>query len=264
MDLPAVAAVDRLRAFLKAHAQVESVHAVLFAQGEDLYRQLQASPPGIPEWGRFLVALGQLAAEADDLGVASTYFLRAVREAEFHGDFEAAITAGYDQGVLFERRERQAQARAAYRVAASEGFRLGAVHANTIRAGLALMRLHFAEYGSLDATTEIIAKQSWLGWLYLRSTTPERLDGDLVHDLERTFCALLLPEEPEQLAHVWRQWPPASLRCGDERFDGDEHWELLFTVAAEAASTQLRDESPDPGQPYRLLAAAARRSATQG
>ena len=118
MDLPEAPPATLLTAFLRAHAQRESVAAVLFAQGEDLYRRLSPSPPPIPEWGRFLVALGQLAADADDLQVASGYFMRAVRDAELHGDYEAALTAGYDQGVLFEARERPTHARAAYRAAA--------------------------------------------------------------------------------------------------------------------------------------------------
>jgi hypothetical protein len=259
MDLPEAPAAERLAAFLKAHAQVESVPAVLFARGEDLYRSLQHAPPAIPDWGRFLVALGQLASDADDLGVASTYFLRAVREAELHTDYEAMITAGYDQGVLFERRERAPQARAAYRVAAVEGFRLAAVHANTVRSAMALIRMHFAEYGSLDDLTRTLAKQAWLGWLHLRQAQPQSLDAALVGELERTFCALLLPEDPAELAACWRSWPPSRLRCGESIVADDADWVALFTVAAEAAEHQLQDEGPDPGGPYRLLAQAARR-----
>jgi len=260
MDLPEAPPATLLTAFLRAHAQRESVAAVLFAQGEDLYRRLSPSPPPIPEWGRFLVALGQLAADADDLQVASGYFMRAVRDAELHGDYEAALTAGYDQGVLFEARERPTHARAAYRAAAQEGFRLGALYANTLRSAMALVRLHFAEYGSLDAAAATLAKQAWLGWLWLRATAPETLDAPLRTELERTWCAFLLPDEPTDLAAAWRAWAPHAIHIGASTYRDDADLPAVFALAAEAADAQLGDEGPQPGEPYRQLAQAARRA----
>jgi len=260
MDLDEAPPATLLTAFLHAHAQRESVAAVLFAQGEELYRRLSPAPPALPEWGRFLVALGQLAADAEDLQVASGYFMRAVRDAELHGDYEAAVTAGYDQGVLFEARSRPSHARAAYRAAAQEGFRLGALHANTLRAAMALVRLHFAEYGQLDRVAATLAKQAWLGWLWLRATAPETLDAQLRGALERTWCAFLLPEEPAELAAAWRAWAPHEIRIGASTYRDNADLAAVFLISAEAADAQLGDEGPHPGQPYRLLAQAASRS----
>lgn len=260
--LPDAPAGDLLEAFLAAHAQGAAVPAALFSRGLELHQRLAAAPPALPAWGRFLVAMGQLAADdLDDATAASRFFLAALQGAERHGDHEAAVTAGYDQGVLNERRGNALHARAAYRAAAGEGFRLGVLAASTLRAATAAVRLHFAEHDQLGESAPL-AKQAWLGWLWLRLNQPERLDAELVDELGRQLCALLLPEDdPGQLAAAWRAWPPATLATpsGPWHDHADACLDELFAAAAEAADTHLRDEGDAPGAPYRLLAQAARR-----
>jgi hypothetical protein len=264
MTLPDAAPEALLDAFLRAHAQDPAVPAALYARGEELHRRLSPDPPRIPAWGRFLVALGHLAAEGcGDAAAASRYFLQALKEAERHGDHEAAVTAGYDQGVLQEQRGNLAHARAAYRAAASEGFRLRALAANTLRAADAAVRLRFAESGQLDDESATLAKRSWLGWLWLRVHEPERVDAGLASALGRSLAALLLPEDdPGELALRWRAWPPATLETmAGPWCDVDPACiQELFAAAAEAADEHLRDEGPEPGAPYRLLLAAAGRA----
>ncbi len=265
MPLPDADPHALLTAFLLVHAQHSAVPVQLYARGEELYQRLAAVPPAIPEWGRFLVALGSLAAnELDDAAGASRYFLTCLHGAELHGDHEAAVTAGYNQGVLQERRHNPTHARAAYRAAASEGFRLRVVTAATIRAAAAAVRLWFAEYETLDAQHRTLAKQAWLGWLWLRITQPEQLDRELIRDLGRLLCALLLPEDdPTQLAADWRAWSPATLETANGPWHDHQSACLaeLFAAAAESAAEHLGDEGPDPAAPYRLLHAAAKRHA---
>lgn len=261
--LPDADPLDLLNAFLLAHAKVEAVPAMLYVRGEELYQRLKDDPPAHPLWGRFLVAMGQLAAEAmDDSTAASRYFLHALQGVARHGDHEAAVTAGYNQGVLQERRRHLAHALAAYRAAAGEGFRCGAVNANTLRAATAAVRLRFAEDGDLGDIAPL-AKQAWLGWLWLRQSDAAQLDDALVEELSRQLAALLLPEDdPGLLMAAWRSWAPASvpLPDGGTWTDADPRCrDALFAAAAEAADRHLTDESPDPGAPYRLLRAAARR-----
>jgi hypothetical protein len=262
MLLPDAPAGDLLEAFLAAHAQGGAMPAALYARGEELHRRLAADPPALPAWGRFLVAMGELAAERlDDATAASGYFLAALRGADRHGDHEAAVTAGYDQGVLNERRGNALHARAAYRAAAGEGFRLGAIAPNTLRAAAAAVRLHFAEHGHTGEATPL-AKQAWLGWLWLRRHHPERLDDALVEELGRQLCALLLPEDdPGRLAAAWRAWAPAQIATGEGWWrDGESAClDELFAAAAEAADRHLGDEGGEPGAPYRLLRGAAQR-----
>lgn len=261
--LPDSNPLSLLEAFLLAHAKVEAVPAMLYVRGEELYQRLKDDPPAHPLWGRFLVAMGQLAAEAmDDSAAASRYFLHALQGVAKHGDHEAAVTAGYNQGVLQERRRHLAHALAAYRAAASEGFRCGAVNANTLRAATAAVRLRFAEDGDLGDVAPL-AKQAWLGWLWLLQNDAAQLDDALVEELSRQLAALLLPEDdPGRLMTAWRSWAPASVALpdGGTWTDGDPRCrDALFAAAAEAADRHLADESPDPGAPYRLLRAAARR-----
>lgn len=261
--LPDADPIDLLNAFLLAHAKVEAVPAMLYVRGEELYHALNAKPPANPAWGRFLVAMGQLAAETmDDAAAASRYFLQALQGVAKHGDHEAAVTAGYNQGVLQERRRHLAHALAAYKAAASEGFRCGAVNANTLRSATAAVRLRFAEDGDLGDLAPL-AKQAWLGWLWLRLNDPGQLDAALVEELTRQLAALLLPEDdPGLLMAAWRSWAPATLTLPDGSTwnDGTSACrDVLFAAAAEAADAHLSDEAPDPGAPYRLLRAAARR-----
>ncbi len=263
--LPDADPIDLLDAFLLAHAKVEAVPAMLYVRGEELYHRLSGNPPAHPSWGRFLVALGHLAADhLDDSAAASRYFLQALQGVAKHGDHEAAVTAGYNQGVLQERRRHLAHALAAYRAAASEGFRCGAVNANTLRAATAAVRLRFAEDGDLGDVAPL-AKQAWLGWMWLRLTDPAQLDDALVEELSRQLAALLLPEDdPGRLMAAWRSWAPThvALPDGGSWSDADPQCrDTLFAAAAEAADAHLREESADPGAPYRLLRAAARRMA---
>lgn len=263
MALPDADPLALLTAFLQVHAQHSAVPVQLYARGEELYQRFADTPPAIPEWGRFLVALGSIAAnELDDASAASRYFLTCLHSAEVHGDHEAAVTAGYNQGVLQERRHNPTHARAAYRAAASEGFRLHVVTAATIRSAAAAVRLWFAEYEQLDAPHQTLAKQAWLGWLWLRITQPEQLDRELIRELGRQFCALLLPEDdPAQLASLWRAWTPSHLDTPNGPWHDSQPACLreLFATAAESAAEHLGDEGPDPAAPYRLMHAAAKR-----
>ena len=257
MALPDADPVILLESFLQVHAQHSAMPLQLYTRGEELYLRLSATPPAVPQWGRFLVALGTLAAnELEDAGAASRYFLQCLQGAERHGDHEAAVTAGYNQGVLQERRRNPSQARAAYRAAASEGFRLQTITANTLRAAAGAVRLHFAEYETLDATHLTLAKQAWLGWLWLRITSPEQVDRELARELGRQLCAFLLPEDdPGELAPRWRAWAPSSITTANGIWQDGQAACLreLMAVAAEAAAEHLGDEGPDPAAPYRLM-----------
>ena len=263
MTLPDADPIALLEAFLQVHAQRSAAPMQLYARGEELYHKLAAAPPAVPQWGRFLVALGSMAADDfDDAAAASRYFLSCLQGVERHGDHEAAVTAGYDQGVLQERRRNPSHARAAYRAAASEGFRLHCVTANTVRAATGAVRLYFAEYETLDPLHRGLAKQAWLAWLWLRITQPEQLDRELRRELGRQLCALLLPEDhPEELAACWRAWPPHSLATANGPWNDHQPACLaeLFAAAAESADEHLGEEGPDPAAPYRLLWEAAKR-----
>ena len=263
MALPDADPLALLEAFLLVHAQRSAAPVQLYARGEELYLKLAPNPPAHPQWGRFLVALGSMAADDfDDAAAASRYFLSCLQGVDRHGDHEAAVTAGYDQGVLQERRRNPTHARAAYRAAASEGFRLRCVTANTVRAAVGAVRLYFAEYETLDDLHLGLAKQAWLAWLWLRIAQPEQLDRELSRELGRQMCALLLPEDhPEELAARWRAWPPNSLETptGPWRDNLAACLTELFAVAAESANEHLGDEGPDPAAPYRLLWEASKR-----
>ena len=107
------------------------------------------------------------------------------------------------------------------------------------------------------------ARNERLGWLWLRLHDPAQLDAPLIEELSSQLAALLLPEDdPGLLMAAWRGWAPTSLALPD-----GGRWEdastacrdELFAAAAEAADAHLADEVPEPGAPYRLLRAAARR-----
>ncbi len=273
VTLPDADPAALLDAFLNAHASDTAVPLTLFTRGEELHARLNAGAPKLKTWGRFLVAMGELAStHLHDDAAASRYFLQALTSADQHGDHEAAVSAGYNQGVLQERRGARPHALAAYRTAAAEGFRLRALHANTLRAACAAVRVAFAENADhdhdgdpLDAVSATLAKQAWLGWLWLRRHEPDSLDAALVDELGRQLCALLLPEDdPTLLAERWRAWPPHALASPDGDWCDDQPATLhdLFTVAASAADAHLTQEGPDPGAPYRALVAAAARWTT--
>ena len=261
MSLPDAAPEALLEAFLSAHASRESLPLVLFTRGEELHRRLADQPPGIPAWGRFLVALGSLAAnDLDDHAAASRYFLAALTGVATHGDHEAAVAAGFNQGVLQEKRGAKDHALAAYRAAAKEGFRLGVLSPVTLRSAVRAAYLHFDRDDRINEEQAQLAKQSWLAWFWLRRHQPAALDGELRSHLGRQLCGLLLPEDdPGALAEEWRLWPPHQIPVpGGVWTDGDPLClRELFAAAAEAADEHLRDEGPDPAAPYRLLLAAA-------
>jgi hypothetical protein len=263
--LPDADPIALLEAFLTAHASTEAVPMIVFARGEELYHRLAIAPPAHPSWGRFLVALGQLAADhLDDGAAASRYFLQALQGVTQHGDHEAAVTAGYNQGVLQERRRRDAHALAAYKAAALSGFRCGAVNANTLRAATAAVRLRFAEDGTLGDCAPL-AKQAWLGWLYLRIYQPDRIDSSLHEDCCRQIAAFLLPEDnPGLLMAAWRTWEPNAITLADGASWTDDTYACrvaLCAAAAVAADEYLQDEGANPGAAYRLLGEATKRMA---
>ena len=64
MPLPAAEQAALLEAFLLVQAPRSALPVQLYARGEELYHRLAAAPPRLATWGRFLVALGTLAANA--------------------------------------------------------------------------------------------------------------------------------------------------------------------------------------------------------
>lgn len=249
---------DALDAFLAAHAAPQAVAAVLYARGEELWSSLRAAPPADARWGRFLVAMGEVAAERlGDDAAAAAWFRRCLDAEAAHRDPEACVAAGYGQGVLWERAGAPDRALPAYRAAAGEGFRCAVLRPATLRAAAAAVRLAFDRAGRLSEPELALLKQAWLGWTWLHAHERGALDPGLEDELGRQLCAFLLPEDdPARLAGAWRGLPPHAL--GGWR-DGDPAClRALFQLAARAADAFLADEGPEPGAAYRLLAAAVR------
>jgi hypothetical protein len=249
-----------LAAYLTAHAQEGPVAAALFAKGEAVYRRLQAAPPPSADWGRFLVAQGELAAErlGDDAS-ASRYFLAALESVRVHGDAEVAVTAGYDQAVLIERGGDQQRALTAYRTAADEGLRIGALHRATLAAAFAAIRLDWDRRQALDAPMRLRLKTAWLAWLWLRRAQVEPLPGELASEARRTLAAFLLPEDDQStLLTIWTGLPPNRIDtpAGEWRDDDPACLNELVLCAIEAAEEFLREETPEPAAPYRALLAS--------
>ncbi len=249
---------DQIEAFLRAHASDTAIATVLYAGGERLWEEHRLAPPADPRWGRFLVAMGEVAAERlGDAAAAARWFRRCLDAEAVHHDVEACVAAGHGQGVLWERAGDTGRALPAYRTAASEGFRCAVVTPVTLRAATAAVRLGFQRAETIARDDAVLAKQAWLGWTWLQRHDPASLDPALVEELARQMCAFLLPEDdPAGLAGRWRRWPPHVL--GDWR-DGDMRCLLtLFQLAAEAGDRFLSDEGG--GTPYRLLAAGLART----
>lgn len=251
---------DALDAFLQAHASDTAVAATLYAGGESLYART-ADPPADPRWGRFLVAMGEVAAErlGDDVA-AATWFRRCLDAEERHRDAEACVAAGYGQGVLWERAGEPARALPAYRAAAAEGLRCAVIAPATLRAAAAALRLAFQRAERLAGDDAALAKRMWLGWTWLHVHDPQACDPVLDEEIGRQLCAFLLPEDdPARLAGLWRGWAPHAIETPRGAWrDGDPRClNALFTLAAGAADRFLADEGPVPGMPYRLLAEAA-------
>ncbi len=246
--------LPRLDAFLHAHASTTAIPATLYAGGETLWEQFHADPPAEARWGRFLVAMGEVAAERlGDDGAAALWFRRCLDAEASHRDAESCVAAGYGQGVLWERAGDPARALPAYRAAAGEGFRCAVIRPATLRAAAAAVRLAFDRAGRLSNAEFALAKQAWLGWTWLHHHEPAGVDPGLAEELGRQLCAFLLPEDdPTQLAAAWRFLPPAELAgwCDDD----PRCLHALYILAAEAADRLLADEGG--GEPYRLLATA--------
>jgi len=252
---------DLLAAYLTVHAQGAPVPAVLYARGEALHQRLVATPPASVAWGRFLVAQGQLAAEAlGDDQAASRYFLAALTSVAVHNDHEVGVAAGYNQGVLHERRGGHrglGKALHAYRAAASEGLRLGVLAPCTIQAALAVERLTVAGGGRLEPGDAGLLKLAWMAWLHLRRASAV-LDAELRADLERSLAAYLLPDHGDEvpgLEQAWTAWPPHQLTVAGDAWN-DHHPAViagLYAAAADAAA-HLADAGADPGTAYRAQA----------
>jgi hypothetical protein len=251
--------IAQLDAFLAAHASTIALAPVLYARGEALWDQLRASPPDDARWGRFLAAMGEVAAERlGDDRAAAAWFRRCLDAEPAHRDAEACVAAGHGQAVLWERAGEALRALPAYRAAASEGLRCAAIAPVTVRAACSAVRLGFDRTGRLDEGDARLAKQAWLAWTWLAERRPDAL-ASVGDDPGRLLCALLLPEDdPAALAGRWRSWPPHAIDAPDGAWrDGDRAClRGLFTLAAAAADRHLADEGPEPGAPYRLLAAA--------
>lgn len=254
--------LDLLDAFLAAHAGGLAVPIDLYLRGQGLHDHLTNRPPGDPRWGRFLVALGTLAAEhLADNGAAEAHFRRALADLPYHGDGESAITAGYDLGVLRRRAGDAIGARQAWMAAARAGLRQGVLCANLLRAALAALDMALDDGHDPDPDTRALAKQTWLAWLWLRRQADDAsIDSGLADGLRRTLAVLLLPEDPLTLAASWRTWMPALVPTptGVWRDSDPSCLAELFSAAAEAAS--LRPATTPDISAYHHLAAAARRT----
>lgn len=255
---------DGLDAFLSAHAARQTVHAVLYAGGEGLWEAHRAAPPADPRWGRFLAAMGEVAAERlHDDAAAARWFRRCLDAEPVHRDAESCVAAGHGQGVLWERAGDNLRALPAYRAAAAEGFRCAVIAPATLRAAGSAVRLAFQRAERLDDETAALAKRMWLAWTWLQLSSPEMVDDDLEAELGRQLCAFLLPEDdPARLAGLWRAWAPHAIDTPQGAWrDGDGRClQALFGLAAAAADRFLADEGAEPGRPYRLLAGAAART----
>jgi len=212
-------------------------------------------PPAGAVWGRFLVAMGEVAAERlGDDAAAARWFRRCLDAEPVHRDVEACVAAGHGQGVLWERAGDLIRAIPAYRAAAAEGFRCASVTPPTLRAAVAAIRVGFQRAETLTDADASLAKQSWLGWTWLHLHEPGAIDDALAQELGRQLCSFLLPEDdPTRLAACWRDWPPHVL--GGWRDTDAACLLALFQLAATAADQHLADEGG--GESYRLLAAAA-------
>jgi hypothetical protein len=246
----------QLDAFLAAHA-LGAPAAMLYGRGEALHAACAANPPAVPAWGRFLVALGALAAEGlGDDAAAGRWFQAALSGTPRHGDGEAAITAGYNLGVLHERRQRPALAVAGYRAAIDVAVQ----HALAVPAALRAVAALAYQLGDDDLTAADARrfKLGWLLWFRLEHDQPTTIDAGLRNDLERTLAVRLLdPEHPDALAAEFRAWP--GDRLDDGWRDGDAPvLTALYRHAAAAADTHL---GADAGAPWRLLGAALARLA---
>ncbi len=245
--------VAAIAAFLRAHASDTAVATVLYAGGEGLWDVHRASPPPGPDWGRFLVAMGEVAAERlGDEAAAARWFRRCLDAEPVHRDVESCVAAGYGQGVLWERAGDPTRALPAYRAAAAEGFRCVSITPATLRSANAAVRLGFQRADALGDADAILAKQAWLGWTWLHRHDPASLDPALTSELGRQLCAFLLPEDPTRLAAAWRAWAPHVL--GDWHDSDPTCLRAVFQLAGQAADQHLADEGG--GEPYRQLAAA--------
>ncbi len=256
--MPDATSDAQLTAFLTVHAQGAPLPAALYGKGEVLWRDLRETPPPGPLWGRFLVALGELAAEhLHDERAAYGHFHAALTHAQATADAEVGAAAAFNLGVMAERKQDLPRAHRIYLEATAAVARHGTWTAPALRCAEGLARLAIDRTDTLDRVTEApLVKQAWLAWLL--GGPIDGLDADLDDRLTRTIAALLLPEDdPTQLATRWRAWPPHTL--GPHRDDSPECLLALYAAAIRAAERHLSDEG-DAAAPYRALLAAAQRT----
>lgn len=238
----------RLQAFLTVHAQGAPLPAALYAKGEAVWRDLREHPPAGPDWGRFLVAMGQLAADhLHDERAAFTWFRSALEHTRHHGDAEVVCAATYDLAVLLERKGSLDQARSACRQAAQQAAGAGAWSAATLRCIESLVRLGVEAGAEPEAGDLGLLKQAWNVWL---GGNIDGIDADLAVRLRRTLAAFLVTDDPTLLLERWQTWEPA---------DATVQPATLIAACAEAVREHCADEGDLIGA-YALFAEAARRS----
>lgn len=244
-----------LNAFLSVHAQGAPVPPALYAQGEAVWRDLRETPPPGPVWGRFLVAMGELAADhVHDARAAFTLLHAALERAQATADAEVGAAAAFNLGVLAERKQDLARARLIYREGAEAVARHGTWTAPALRCVERLVSVALHLEDRLSKAEQTLLKQAWLAWF----AGVDDVDAELDSRLLRTLAACLLPEDdPTALAERWRAWPPHAL--DDQRRDDAPTCLLaLYAAAIRAAEMHLSDE-PFAAEPYRALHAAALR-----
>ncbi len=231
------------------------VPVALYAQGETVWRDLRESPPAGAAWGRFLVAMGELAADhVHDARAAFTLLHAALERAQATADAEVGAAAAFNLGVLAERKQDLARARQIYREGAEAVARHGTWTAPALRCVERLVSVALHLDDQLSRPEQALLKQAWLAWF----AGVDGVNAELDDRLLRTVAACLLPEDdPAALAERWRTWPPHVL---DDQFRDDTPACLLalYAAAIRAAESHLSDE-PAAAEPYRVLYAAALR-----
>lgn len=238
----------RLQAFLTVHAQGAPLPAALYAKGEVVWRDLRDQPPAGPDWGRFLVAMGQLAADhLHDERAAFSWFRSALEHTRHHGDAEVVCAATYDLAVLLERKGNLDQARSACRQAAQQAAGADTWSAATLRCIESLVRIGVESGAEPEAGDLGLLKQAWAVWL---GGDVDGIDADLATRLRRTLAAFLVTDDPTLLLERWLSWEPTGISIPPM---------ALITACADAVREHCADE-PDLVQHYALFAQAAQRS----
>lgn len=253
-----------LTAFLTVHAQGAPLPAALYAKGDALWQDLREHPPVSPLWGRFLVAMGELAINhLEDGRAAFGFFQSALLSVRDHGDAEVGATAGYNLAAMTERRGDSAKARTAYRETAHSASQAGSWCLAAIAASEAAARLAIERDDALVPEEAGLLKQAWMAWFSgPPSGTGPALPADLTDRLQRSLAALLLPEDdPSLLAEHWCRWPPHTCHLGDTTLHDHDPALItaLYNQAILAAENYLHDEPSNSPAAYRLLQQAHQR-----